>query len=100
MASVAWLSVTAKRGVKLVVPPVVLKCNWDDSFGELLHKAASHLQTSTVLAKNDLFMNSQVLMLQCHCVSNFNLLHATLQWHFGLISKCVLSLWYLPGVPC
>ena len=45
MAAVAWLSVIAKRGVHVVVPSKVIRCCWDDTFAELLSKAAT---TSTV----------------------------------------------------
>ena len=39
MVSVAWISVTAKRGVKVVVVPfIVVKCNWNNTFGELWRK--------------------------------------------------------------
>ena len=62
-ASVAWLSVTAKKGSHVVLPAKIVKCSWEDTFAELLVKASKELQTSTVctvrISKSDLFMNSQ-----------------------------------------
>ena len=40
MAAVAWLCVIAERGVHVVVPSKVIRCCWDDTFAELLSKAA------------------------------------------------------------
>ena len=51
MAAVAWLSVIAKRGVHVVVPFKVIRCCWDDTFAELLSKAAPEI---TIWSKSEL----------------------------------------------
>ena len=38
-----WLSVIAKQGVHVVVPSKVIRCCWDDTFAELLSKAAPEI---------------------------------------------------------
>ena len=62
-ASIAWLSVIVKRGATVVVPSKIVKCNWEDTFGELFEKAAPHLQTLTFyqikIAKKDQFVTTQ-----------------------------------------
>ena len=62
-ASIAWLSVIVKRGATVVVPSKIVKCNWEDTFGEVFEKAAPHLQTSTFyqikIAKKDQFVTTQ-----------------------------------------
>jgi hypothetical protein len=35
----AWLSITVKQGLKLLQPPKIMKCKWEDSFGEVLGQA-------------------------------------------------------------
>ena len=35
-ASVAWLSVTAKRGVHVVLFSRIVKCSWEETFADLL----------------------------------------------------------------
>ena len=44
MAAVAWLSVIAKQGVHVMVPFKVIRCCWDDTFAELLSKAAPEIK--------------------------------------------------------
>ena len=62
-ASIAWLSVIVKRGANVIVPSKIVKCNWEDTFGEVFEKAAPHLQTSTFyqikIAKKDQFVTTQ-----------------------------------------
>ena len=62
-ASIAWLSVIVKRGATVVVPSKIVKCNWEDTLGEVFEKAAPHLQTSTFyqikIAKKDHFVTTQ-----------------------------------------
>ena len=55
-ASVAWLSITAKRGVHVVLPSKVVKRGWEDIFAELLVKASAVTVSSVKIAKNE---NSQ-----------------------------------------
>ena len=50
MASVcAWLSITVKQGLKVLQKPRILKCNWEDSFGEVLGQANREFIGKTVL---------------------------------------------------
>ena len=62
-ASIAWLSVIVKRGATVVVLSKIVKCNWEDTFGEVFEKAAPHLQTLTFyqikIAKKDQFVTTQ-----------------------------------------
>ena len=47
-ASVAWLSVTAKRDVHVVLSSTIVKCSWEETFADLLVKASNELQTSSI----------------------------------------------------
>ena len=62
-ASVAWLSVTAKRGSC----PRIVKCSWEETFADLLVKAPNELQTSSIstvkIAANDLLLKPQEVTL-------------------------------------
>ena len=62
-ASFAWLSVIVKRGLTVEQKSKIVKCNWEDSFGELLQKTNERFQTSTiekvVICKNDRFIDVQ-----------------------------------------
>ena len=50
MASVcAWLSITVKQGLKVLQKPRILKCNWENSFGEVLGQANREFIGKTVL---------------------------------------------------
>ena len=44
----AWLSVVAKRGLKVELKSKMVQCNWENSFGILLQRADMTLQSSTV----------------------------------------------------
>ena len=58
----AWLSVTVKEGLKLLKGPKIVKCNWEESFGEVLGRAGDEFLGKTVLkiliAKSDTFSDA------------------------------------------
>ena len=72
-ASFAWLSIIAKRGLKIEQKSKIVQCNWKDSFGELLQKANERFQTSTVekvvVSKNDRFIDVQEERHRFTCVN-------------------------------
>ena len=49
MASFAWLSVTVKQGLELLQKPKIVKCIWEESFGEVLERLDSSYREMTVL---------------------------------------------------
>ena len=59
MACLAWLSVSVKS---IVQKFKIVKCNWEDPFGQLFEATASKFETSTVqkvlISKNDRFVES------------------------------------------
>ena len=59
MASVAWLSITVKQDLKVLLMPKIVKCSSEDSFGEVLGRSNEEFRGKTVLkiliANNDSF---------------------------------------------
>ena len=56
MAAVAWLSVIAKQGEHVMVPFKVIRCCWDDTFAELLSKAAPEIKKQGNRTNSNIFM--------------------------------------------
>ena len=59
--SSAWLSVVIQRAETVIKPREILKCSWTDTFGSLLLKYGSDLQSEkishVVIAKNEKFID-------------------------------------------
>jgi len=59
----AWLSVTVKQGLKLLQTPRIVKCNWEDNFGEVLGRVGEEFRGKTVskilISNSDSFRDAQ-----------------------------------------
>ena len=91
-----------------------MKCNWEDTFGEVFEKAAPHLQTSTFyqikIAKKDQFVTTQevsivvffvlmipsflkILSLCLVCFTTaFFFNDFSLEWLFCLWFECIVTM--------
>ena len=65
-SSFAWVSVLVKRGMKVVKERTILKCNWSDTFGELLPKLNEEFAVATVA--KIVISNSEKFVDPCHVV--------------------------------
>ena len=47
--SSAWLSVTVKKGLKVVQRSKIIQCHWENTFGELFLKSSPTLEEACVV---------------------------------------------------